>query len=258
MPSFDLHRVRCETFVRHLEFHEEIDSTNSRGLALAGNAIEFPALVLANRQTAGRGRGNNRWWTDDGGLALSLLLDSKYLSVPPIRWPWISLTTGLAVAEAVSGIVPGADVRLKWPNDVFLNGRKVCGILVETASHHAGFVVIGIGLNVNNSVTTAPMELRSIATSLVDIAGGSFDLTGVLIAVLQSLANCLTWVSGDVPRLAEMWRARCYLDGRTVQVSVGPDDVLGVCQGIDDTGALLLHTESGVRRCVLGVVTKVL
>ncbi len=263
MPSFDLDRIRRETFISQIDFHEEIGSTNTRALALANETRTFPTLVLAERQTAGRGRGNNRWWAGDGGLTLSVLLNASDFAIPASRWPLISLTAGLAVGEAIACFVPAGDVRLKWPNDVFLNGRKACGILIETASNRSGMIVIGIGLNVNNSFAKAPPEVLSIATSLADVTGCTLDPSNVLIAVLQQLAKCLTLVGSDVSQLADLWRARCYLDGRTVQVSTGlsgsgSEDITGVCQGIDDDGALLLQTETGVVRCFSGVVARIL
>lgn len=263
MPSFDLDRIGRETFVSHIDFHEEIGSTNSRALALASETKTYPTLVLAERQTAGRGRGNNQWWAGDGGLTLSLLLKCTDYAIPANRSPLISLTAGLAVAEALSSFMPGSDVRLKWPNDVFLNSRKMCGILLETASNQSGVIVVGIGVNVNNSLAQAPPELRSIATSLTDVTGHKFDLTTVLIYVLQWLAKYLTLVSSDVSELADMWRNRCFLQGRTVQIQMGQlgagsDRFTGVCQGIDDDGALLLQTENGLVRCISGVVSRIL
>ena len=261
--QFDLERIRRETFVQQIEFHDEIGSTNTRALELVSTTYTIPLLVLADRQTAGRGRGNHRWWAGDGGLTLSLLIDAAKLGIPASRWPNVSLATGLAVADAISSLISIADVRLKWPNDVFLNGRKVCGILLESSSHRPGLLVIGVGLNVNNSSCTAPAELKSVAISLADAGRCSFDRSNVLIAVLQKLAESLAVLSNDAREFTERWRARCYLQGRTIQVQTGQPgsdsaSITGVCQGIDDEGALLLQTEAGVVRCFSGVVAKIL
>jgi BirA family biotin operon repressor/biotin-[acetyl-CoA-carboxylase] ligase len=263
MAAFDLDRLRRETFVSHVEFHQEIGSTNTRALELASEGSPFPALVLAERQTAGRGRGLNRWWAGDGALTFSLLLDTAAASVSAELWPFLSLTAGLAVAEAIDPFIQHTESQVKWPNDVFLRGRKVCGILVESVARPAGCVVIGVGLNVNNTFQHAPAELLDKAISMAEVAGAVCDRMEVLIGVLRSLADHLARVRDDREQVAAAWRARCYLDGRTVQVvtgqsSHGPDGVMGVCQGIADDGSLLVRTETGVVRCRSGVVARIL
>lgn len=263
MSIFDLDRIRRETFIRQLDFHDEIDSTNTRALTIAAEAQGFPTLVLAERQTAGRGRGDHSWWAGPGSLTLSLLLRTGDYAIQPGHSPLMSLTAGLAVAQAASDFVPTGDVRLKWPNDVFINGRKACGILLETASNHSGRMVVGIGLNVNNSARHAPPELQSTATSLCDVTGKELDRTTVLIALLHRLEKCLKLLQHDIAELADLWRSRCYLQGRTVQIQpslagTSSDRVTGVCQSIDDDGALLLQTETTLVRCISGVVAKIL
>jgi BirA family biotin operon repressor/biotin-[acetyl-CoA-carboxylase] ligase len=263
--AFDLDRIQRETFVAGIDFHEEIGSTNTYALAVAANTPSresLPRLVLAERQTAGRGRGGNRWWAGDGALTFSLVLRTGDYDIPAVRSPWLSLTAGLAVAEALAAQVPGAEVHLKWPNDVLLNGRKTCGVLLETTLNPATLVVIGIGLNVNSRIASAPPELHSIATSLAEVAGRTFDRTTILICVLQRLAQCLTLFHDDYSELAERWRRRCYLQGRTVRIHQGPnasrESITGVCHGIDDEGGLLLQTETGMVRCLSGVIGAVL
>lgn len=175
----------------------------------------------------------------------------------------VSLAAGLAVAQTVSEIVPTSDVRVKWPNDVLINGRKVCGILLESASSSPGVIVLGVGLNVNNSTAQAPQDLQAIATSLCDLAAKQFDQTMTLVALLQRIEKCLELLNQDPAELVDQWRSCCYLQGRTVQLQPGlpgstGERVTGVCQGIDDDGALVLQTESVIVRCVSGAVVKIL
>ncbi len=249
----DPFRVERETFVAEAEVHAELASTNDRALHLAQTATRLPRLVVALRQTAGRGRGANRWWADEGALTFSLLLDVPRL--PLERWPQISLTVGGAVCEAVAALIPAADVRLKWPNDVYVNGRKACGILVEVPpAPVTGRIVIGIGLNVNNSVSGAPAEIRARATSLRDVGGTSLNLTDVLVAVLRGVDSDLASLDAGDPDLAARWRRLCLLSGRSVALHDGARSIAGTCLGIDDDGALLLQTEAGPRRFLGGVV----
>src|SRR5690606_15388684 len=126
-------RIRSETFVRHVEQHVEIGSTNDRALELAADPeLPTPAIVLTERQTAGRGRGANVWQSRPGALTFSLLIDPP-AGLAPERVPLVSLAAGLAAREAIASAAPGHIAKVKWPNDVYLDGRKVCGILTEVA-----------------------------------------------------------------------------------------------------------------------------
>ena len=254
---FDTERLRRETFIAEVECHTELDSTNNRALALAANANSAtPFLVLAERQTAGRGRGANAWWSAPGSLTFSLLFDAATIGVPLDRWPQVSLAAALAIRQTVADVLPGDDVRVKWPNDVFLRGKKVAGILVEIPPVRPQRLVLGIGLNVNNSFAAAPDELRSIATSMIDAVSSPFTLNEVLLQLLQTLHGELTHLQQHPPNLANRWRPHCLLKGRTVHVAAGPVTHVGVCRGIDQSGALLLETESGRQRLLSGVVSR--
>ena len=254
---FDTERLRRETFIAEVECHAELESTNNRALALAANANSAtPFLVLAERQTAGRGRGANVWWSAPGSLTFSLLFDSAAIGVPLDRWPQVSLAAALAIRQTVADVLPGDDVRVKWPNDVFLRGKKVAGILVEVPPLRPQKLVLGIGLNVNNSFAAAPAELRSIATALIDKQCHSFDLTDVLLQLLTTLDRDFSRLGDEPPTLMDRWRPHCLLHGRIVHVAAGPMAHVGVCQGIDETGALLLETESGRQRLFSGVVSR--
>jgi biotin-(acetyl-CoA carboxylase) ligase len=152
---FDLARLSASGLVAGIDFHESLGSTSDRALGLAAEgAIALPHLVLAQRQTAGRGRGANRWWAADGALTFSLVLAAPPDRLPPDRWPQVALVAGLAVCDALRSLAPAAELRVKWPNDVFLAGRKVCGILSESVPGWRDRLVVGIGVNVNNSPLT--------------------------------------------------------------------------------------------------------
>jgi BirA family biotin operon repressor/biotin-[acetyl-CoA-carboxylase] ligase len=246
-------RIERETFVVQAEVHEALGSTNDRALKLAAETQALPRLIAALRQTAGRGRGGNRWWGDPGALLFSLILDVP--AVQPDRVPQLSLCMGAAVCQAVAELVPGADVRLKWPNDVFLNGRKVCGILIESPPRCNDRLVVGIGLNVNNSVASAPPDLALRATSLRDCAAVEFDLADVLVRVLGRIERALDeFRQGGWTRVAARWRALCLLTGRCITIHCGTQSTTGTCLGIEDDGALLLQTLAGPQRYYGGTV----
>jgi BirA family biotin operon repressor/biotin-[acetyl-CoA-carboxylase] ligase len=246
-------RIERETFVAQAEVHEELGSTNDRALRLAAETRSLPRLIAALRQSAGRGRGANRWWGDHGALLFSLILE-----LPPVRpdqVPRLSLCMGAAVGQAVAEFVPGADVRLKWPNDVYLNGYKVCGILIESPPRCSNRLVVGIGLNVNNSTESAPADLVRRATSLRDSALAEFHLTDVLVRVLARIEDTLNeFQQGRWTLIAQRWRALCLLTGRCITIRYGAQSTTGTCLGVEDDGALLLQTLAGPQRYYGGTV----
>ena len=253
----ELERLQAETFLETIEFHPELSSTNDLALELVSRgSVQTPLLVLTERQTAGRGRGENRWWSDSGALTFSLVTESPATNLPAQSCPQASLTVGLAVCEALEELLPGAELGLKWPNDVYLGRRKVCGILVDVPPAKSGTLVVGIGLNVNNSFAAAPPELQATATSLLDATGRKHHLTEILAWILRRVAERLRLLGSGGLDLSGHWESRCLLRGRTVQVTAGQRQTIGVCRGIDAQGALLLEHNSGVERCFAGVVTR--
>ncbi len=253
----DLDRIVAETFVEHTDYHPKLESTNDRALKIARESADFHAatLVLADRQTAGRGREENRWWSDAGALTFSLLLPNESLSLPPADKPKTSLVAGMAVGSAIEQLVRGETAQLKWPNDVYLRGRKVCGILVEAIDGSGGVLVIGIGVNVNNSLSNAPDDLRSTATALCDVTGCAVARTDLLVVILQHLELQLKKLRSGDSQLQRRWQERCLLTGQTIHVDTPSRQLVGVCRGIDEHGALLLEIGTSVERCLTGVVT---
>jgi BirA family biotin operon repressor/biotin-[acetyl-CoA-carboxylase] ligase len=253
--TFDLQRIQADTFVARIEFQPEMPSTNDLALELARQeSLRVPLLALTERQTRGRGRGAKRWWSAAGGLTFSLVLDMGSGEMPIERQPQMSLTAGLAVCDALSQLHPQTDVGLKWPNDVYFGRRKICGILIEVPSRPKGRMVVGVGINVNNSFAHVPAELRGSATSLYDATGRRFDLNVVLIHFLQSLSADLELLKSDPARVRQRWQQCCILTGRTVRVGQGQRQIRGICQGIDDDGALLVRNDAGIERCVGGEI----
>lgn len=148
-------------------------------------------------------------------------------------------------------------IGLRWPNDVYVLGRKICGILVEVPPRRNDRLVVGIGLNVNNSVQHAPPEVASSATSLRDVAGYSLPLSHVLTRVLcQFMHHYAALAQGDLA-LAHQWQEWCMLTGSQVRVETGQRKTEGVCGGIADNGALLIDTPHGREQCLSGTVSEV-
>ncbi len=272
--------LRRSGLFAHVEWHAEIGSTNSRALELASSdSLPTPILVGADLQSAGRGRGGNRWWSTEGALTFSLVLDptQDFLgpdvpALTPAHWPRLSLVAALALCHELDRLLPGATAQLKWPNDVHIAGRKLAGILVETVPGATSTprLVLGMGVNVNNSLRDAPSELQESACSLVDMMGGllcegvslsalhpAIDRLRVLCGWMREFTELAQGLAQDDPLLPEGWRQRCPLAGRQVSLQAGDRTVSGLCLGIDDSGALLVDTPMGTERCFGGVVVRV-
>jgi BirA family transcriptional regulator, biotin operon repressor / biotin---[acetyl-CoA-carboxylase] ligase len=208
--------------------HRVTDSTNARARALAAAGAPHGTLVTAGAQTAGRGR-QGRSWTAAPGDALLMSLVVRRLD------PLLPLAAAVAVCEALP-----VDALLKWPNDIWVGGRKIAGILLEGRPQE-GWAVIGIGLNVRTR--EFPDELRDTATSLA-LAGVETTVPEALAALLPALDRWLDAAAADV---LSAWRSRDALLGSDIRWADGS----GTAAGITDTGSLVVETPGG-RRVELG------
>jgi len=255
---FDISRIVNETSVRHVEYHPTLPSTSTTAFELLQPLLEVsPALVLTSEQTAGRGRKGNAWWSTAGALTFTLVINADELPITSERRPMTSLAAGLAVRDALQEHAPDHEFLLKWPNDVYTGEQKICGILVEQHSRgERQTVLIGIGVNVNNSLRDAPTDVAQRAVSLFDLEGHSLDLTSVLISILQRLDFRIGQLSAQ-PRMALSEANRHnILTGRTVTLQMADQTVTGTCIGIDEEGQLVLQSESALHRCSSGIVLR--
>ena len=251
---FDLERITAETFVKRVHFFDSIDSTNTAALRATSTASETAELFLTDQQTSGRGRGENQWWSTDGSLTFSLL--APPLPIPEERIALASLATGVAICQAVERFLPAARVRLKWPNDVFIDGKKAAGILIESTAQKPRRLVVGIGLNVNHTFDGAPQELKETATSLQNAMGQPFDRTEVLIECLKRLEQRLNQLATGSASLTERWQHYSLLTGKQVHVETDQKQLVGLCKGIAADGALLIETAEGITPCYTGVIVE--
>lgn len=230
-------------WIDQVEHHREAASSNDLALAVKSKGEHAVYLILVDRQTAGRGRRENRWHSAEGALTFSLLLDTEKLAIRPEQWPLLSLATGLAVQRAVQALVTEASVRVKWPNDVLIDGSKVCGILVEGCRDHRSSLVVGIGVNVSNEVPAAVLA-RMPAANLAHAAPG-VDRSLVLVRVLDQLQVVYGQLAtGQLPLIREL-RTCFYLTGKRIEVDTDHEKSIGVCTGLADTGALQVRCENG-------------
>jgi BirA family biotin operon repressor/biotin-[acetyl-CoA-carboxylase] ligase len=254
MSPPDLDRICRETFVARAEHHARLASTNDRAVRLAAQSPgELPLLVLADRQTAGRGRGDNRWWTGEGSLAMSLLLDGATAVRPPEDTPLLALAAALAVVETVAPVLGEHTVGIHWPNDVYVDHRKLAGVLIEVLPDRR--TVVGIGLNTNNTLADGPAELQQKATTLRDLTGSMHHPTTLLLDLLGRLERDFELLATASERIAGRVDRLCLQRGHTLTLRQGDREITGRCQGIAPDGALVLDTPSAGQRFYSGVIT---
>jgi BirA family transcriptional regulator, biotin operon repressor / biotin---[acetyl-CoA-carboxylase] ligase len=269
MPTpLDTDRLLRETFVAQVEHCPVLDSTNDRAKQYAaGRPGLLPLLIVADRQTAGRGRGSNRWWTGTGGLACSILLDPRREKdrrgeeetlptrsplLPFSPSPLVSLAAGLAVVRTVAPLLSQETLGIHWPNDVFAAGRKLAGILIEVVP--GGLYVIGIGLNTNNTIQDAPQHVRQRAVTLRDLTGREHDHTEILCALLGHLETLLRQLGTTPEAIGAEADRLCLQRGQTLTLEWGRRTACGLCLGIAPDGALILDTPEGRRTFYSGVL----
>ena len=210
----------------------------ARELAIQG--APEGTIVVADEQTAGRGRLDRRWISPPGAtLALSVILHPT-----PVQFPRLSMVGALAVVQAIEETT-SLRPTLKWPNDVLINGKKVSGLLVEGSytGHHLDFALLGIGVNVTLDVTQYP-EIAQTATSLALETGQPVSRETLLLSLLSALENYyLASAQGD--QVPQAWEQRLETLGRRVIVTTGTQAEEGIAEGVDEGGHLLLRRSNG-------------
>jgi len=249
-------RLRSRVIGRPLEVLGEIGSTNDRILAAGRDGAPEGLAVIADRQTAGRGRLGRSWASLPGvGLYTSILLRPK---LPASQAPLLTLVAGLAVTEAIE-TVTGLSPRLKWPNDLLVNGKKVVGVLTETASveSRVTYVAVGIGINVGQEAQDFPEEFRATATSLRLASGREVPRGNLAAEIYNGLDGWYREFSaGRLEAILACGRERSALLGSPVDVLAGDERWSGLAVDLDTDGALLVRKENGtVRRVVAGDVS---
>jgi BirA family transcriptional regulator, biotin operon repressor / biotin---[acetyl-CoA-carboxylase] ligase len=238
--------VVCHT----IHTFETVDSTQAVLGRLAANGAPEGTVVAARHQTAGRGSRGKQWWDAPGeSLMFSALLRP---GVPIARAPQLSLVSGVGVVDALHTCCD-VDARIRWPNDVLIEGKKVCGVLPEAVSHADGrvnYVLLGIGINVHQR--EFPLELRDTATSLLLATGVMHDRAQLLSAMLTALDRRYgEWLSSGFAELRVEWRKRAAMLGQRVRMRDGSE---GLAVDVDDTGALLVDTGRGALTRVVSAV----
>ena len=216
--------------------YESLPSTNTELARLASEGAAEGVAVLADEQTAGRGRLQRAWSSPKGaGLYFSILLRPR---IPVDRWPLITFMAALAVGDALQEAA-GLRTDIKWPNDLLSGERKICGILSEAIETPAGrAVIVGIGINLTPSAFPE-------ATSVAEATGIKPDREAILAALLSALTRWYSLLS-EREKIVAAWSSRSsYATGKSVQVNNGDELWRGTTCGVEPDGALRLRTMSG-------------
>lgn len=228
-----------------LERFAEIDSTNAEAVRRGQAGEKGPVWLAAARQTAGRGRRGRAWETLSGNLAATLLIAPDR---PLGEWPQLSFVAAIAAVDMVAHFAPRAAIAVKWPNDILAEGRKVAGILLERAGEA---LAIGIGVNLAHF----PAETEFPATSLAALGAtvpGADDALGLLAVHFAKWYD--RWMKQGFPPLREAWLARAAGLGARIRARLPEEELMGVFEGIDEAGALLLNLRGRIRAISAGEV----
>ena len=250
-PEQNSQKIRPGLISWQVHRHERVTSTNDLAAQLAEQGAAEGCVVVADAQTVGRGR-HGRAWSSPAGAGLYV---SAVLRPRPDVVPLVTIGAGVAIAEAIRDAT-GLDPSLKWPNDIFVGGRKLAGILAEAGSSAAGVLHVVLGFGINVLPAAFPPDVASRATSLEGELGRSIDYSLLLNACLDRLASRYADLQqGRVLSVVDAWRARAApMLRRRVEWETGHTLASGVAEGIDETGALLIRTENGIVRVISGEV----
>jgi BirA family biotin operon repressor/biotin-[acetyl-CoA-carboxylase] ligase len=248
--------LRIRYIGQKIFFRRVVDSTNKWAKELAELGASEGTVAIAETQTCGSGRLDRKWFSPRGGLWFSVILKPELKPAETVRLVFV---TGLTVADVLHEFY-GVKVETKWPNDILVNGRKVCGILSEmnTIGDKVNYVIVGVGINANFVVRNVlPKELWENATSLQDALGKAVRIEELFRLVLEQLENVYgQFLREGFSQILNRWKAYATFLGCQVEVSCGTEKWVGLALDVDNDGSLLLRLEDGtVRHVAVGDVS---
>ena len=246
--------LETKSLGRNLRFIDEIDSTNNEIRRMAENGAPDGTLAIAEIQTAGKGRRGRAWTSPRGsGIWMSFLLRPDFA---PEYASMLTLVAAMAVEKGIREQTE-LDCQIKWPNDIVLNGRKICGILTEMSTEEDSirYVVVGIGINVNTK--DFPEEISKTATSLAIETGHIVRRAPLVASILKAWEGFYETYKKtlDLSLLKEEYNSHLVNIGREVKVLAPKGDYLGISHGITDTGELIVETNGEMREVMSGEVS---
>ena len=242
--------LKTKVIGKDIHYFKEVDSTNDVAKYLAENGAEEGTVVVAEIQNRGKGRRGKTWISPPGGVWMSIILRPD---IPPSRAPQLTLVTGVAVAETLKKEL-NLDVGIKWPNDILIGNKKVCGILTEVNAsiNKVNYVIVGIGIDMNVDVPLFPPDLQKGATSLkneLDTEINGAILVQKFLLNLEKLYDQFT--SDKFPDILNEWRFLSKTIGSKVEVRTRGKTIRGDAVGINKDGILILELDDGSLRKII-------
>lgn len=242
--SIRLH-LKSKTLGQQIYYYDTVDTTQKVANELANTTGVEGTIVVADTQTAGKGRLARQWSSAKGkGIWMSIILKPN---IPIHQAPKLTLITAVAVAQGIQATT-GIKPHIKWPNDLLLNGKKIVGILTEMQAEADGIhsVVIGVGINCNQLVEDFTPELKDIATSLLVEGGEAVSREELICSVLQHLEELYqTFQQEGFAEIKKLWESFAINMGKTITATTAQGRITGIALGITEDGVLLLKDESG-------------
>lgn len=251
MNEFELKKgLETEKLAQNCIYFDEIDSTNEEAKRRADNEAEDGLLVFSNSQTAGKGRLGRVWKSEkDVSVYFSFILRPDIM---PFEAPIITLVAGIGIMRALKSLT-GLDVKIKWPNDIIINGKKAAGILTEMSAEmeQIKYIIVGIGINVNNSCFDDEIAFK--ATSIFMETGKKFKRIRLLQQCLKEIeACCNTFEKEGFYSLREEYRSCCANMGADVKLNYKGNEIEGLAVDISEKGEIVIENKNGERINVFG------
>jgi len=235
---------------KDIYYFKSLSSTNMLAKKLIKDGVEEGAIVVSDIQLNGRGRKKRNWFSPEGGLWFSVVL---YPHIPLERGMLLTMASSVAIVQGIKETT-GLHPVIKWPNDLLINEKKVCGILTELDAEmdRINYAVIGIGINVNNQLSE---DLHGKATSLIHETGSKFSRVKLLRTILKCIdENYNKLKTGDYDSIMDSWFSHTNIIGRNIRVHDEKTILKGVVSSVDKSGCLILDTKNGSVRVVSGDV----
>lgn len=229
---------------RNLVYEESVDSTNNLAKKLAEEGAPEGTLVVADEQTGGKGRRGRSWCTPKGSaIAMTIVLRPQ---IRPELASMVTLIMGLSVAKAIQSLYP-VEAGIKWPNDVVVNGKKICGILTEMSAEMSGIHYLVIGTGINTNVEDFPPEIQQTATSLIREMGERVNRAELIAVCLKYFEEYYEKYleAGDLSLLKEDYEDLLLNRNNRVKVLEPGNEYLGISLGINEKGELMVKKEDG-------------
>lgn len=256
VPGVVQEELKDRLLGRKVIYYPELDSTNEEAKRMigAGKNLEEGVVIVAGKQTAGRGRLGRKWESPKGGLWFSVVLCPR---LPVSELSLLSLVFACAVAKGLGSFLP-YPCEIKWPNDIYIKGRKAAGILLELSGELdlANYLITGIGINANVDINSLPDELKGISTSLYMETGRKIDINRLLVSVLRSMDEYYKlFLQNGFAQIREEFKERCMHLGRKVCIKRGNSYIEGINEDIDLMGNMVVNTGREVIRVSTGDVS---